>query len=161
MEESDNNNGKMNKIEKILKDSFHPTSDELGNYILFKNGIDDDKSIMKLVPQIDLHLRKCDKCNSLFLELNNEYSDLDNFLKEHQPRVVGKKSDSAKTTIKPTVKYFKFSGIALAITCLLLISVFSVSQLVTPSPFKFAHIGNISGLYETRGRVTYQDWKGF
>lgn len=154
MEEMDKSNGKLSKFEKIIKDSFHPTVEELGSYILFKNGIEDDKSILKLIPQIDQHLRKCSKCNSLFLELNNEYVDLDNFLLERKPLAVDTKSQPAQKLLKPSAKYFKFSGVALAIICLLIFGMFSVSHLVTPASIKYAQIGNIADLYETRGRVS-------
>jgi hypothetical protein len=155
MQELDNNDDMLNKIERILKDSYHPDIEDLGNYTLYKNGIEpENKSIIKVVPKIELHLRKCIECNKLFLELNNEYSELDSFLLEKLPSGINKISGTKKVQIKPPVKYFKSSGIALAFTCLLLFGLFSVSQLVTPRSVKYANIGSISGHYETRGRVT-------
>src|ERR1035437_2871566 len=106
MEEYNNSDDQLNKIEKIIKDSYHPTTDELGNYILFKNGIDlKDKSILRLIPKIELHLRRCAECNRLFLELNNEYSKLDAFLNDHEPLRIEKKSEQIKMPVKDHIKY--------------------------------------------------------
>ena len=35
MEHLDNSDDKLNRIEKIIKESYHPTTDELENYILY------------------------------------------------------------------------------------------------------------------------------
>src|ERR1035437_580689 len=158
MEEFDNTDDKLNKIEKIIKDSYHPTSDELGYYILYKNGVDpENNSILKIAPKIELHIRKCAQCNSLFLELNNEYSDLDNFLKDQETLRIEKKYEQVKIPVKAPVKYFSFksAGLVLAFTFVLYLGVFSVSKLVTPASLKYADLENVSGLYETRGRVTH------
>ena len=155
MNELDNNDDMLNRIEKILKDSYHPDIEEIGNYILYKNGIEPENNlIIKMIPKIELHLRKCNECNKLFLELNNEYSELDSFLLEKMPSGIKKITGAEKVQIKPPVKYLKLSGIALALTCLLLFGLISVSQLVTPRSVKYANIGSISSHYETRGRVT-------
>jgi hypothetical protein len=156
MDELENNDDMLNKIENILKDSYHPDLEDLGNYILYKNGIEpENKSIIKIVPKIELHLRKCNECNRLFLELNNEYSELDSFLLEKLPSETKKIPESEKVQIIQPVNYFKFSGIVLALACLLIFSIFSVSQILTPASAKYANLKNISGLYETRGRVSY------
>jgi len=161
MEDVNNSDDKLKKIEKIIRDSYHPTYDELGLYILYKNGIDpENNSVVRMAPKIELHIRKCNKCNSLFLELNNEYSDLDNFLSDQEPLRIHRKSEQLKIPgmplIKTQLKYFnfKFSGIILVLACVLYFGVFSVSGLLTPASMKYAHIENISDLYETRGRVT-------
>jgi len=155
MQDLDYNDDMMNRIEKILKDSYHPGIEEIGNYILYKNGIEpENKTIIKLIPKIELHLRKCNECNKLFLELNNEYSDLVSFLLDKMPSGIKKITETDKIQIKPPAKYFKLSGIALAVTCLLIFGLFSVSQLITPQSVKYANLGSISGHYETRGRVT-------
>ena len=162
MEEFNNSDDKLNKIEKIIRDSYHPTSDELGYYILYKNGIDpENNSFLKIVPKIELHLRRCSECNSLFLELNNEYSDIDNFLKDQEPLKSDNISEQLKIPpkqmVKTPVKYFKFSGIILALACVLYFGAFSVSKLLTPASLKYAYLENASGLYETRGLVTSDD----
>ena len=155
MEEFDNMSGKLNEIERIIKDSYHPTIDELGNYILYKNGIEpDDKSILRLVPKIELHLRKCSECNKLFLELNNEYSELDTFLNNQDSLRKEKIPVPAYTIIKSPLKYFKYSGIAIAVAFILYLGGFSASRMLTPVSIKFAALENTSDLYETRGRVT-------
>jgi hypothetical protein len=155
MQDLDNSDDMLNWIEKILKDSYHPDIEEIGNYVLYKNGIEPENNlIIKLIPKIELHLRKCNDCNKLFLELNNEYSELDTFLLEKMPSGTKNIASTEKVLIKSPVKYFKLSGIALAVACLLFFGLFSVSQLVTPLSVKYANIGSISGHYETRGRVT-------
>jgi hypothetical protein len=154
MEEFNNSDEKLNKIEKIIRDSYHPTSEELGNYILYKNGIgSEDKSILRLVPKIDLHLRRCSDCNNLFLELNNEYSELDTFLQNQEPLRIEKKSEQINIPVKTPSKYFSFksAGLVIAFTFILYIGVFSVSKLVTPLSFKYAALEDVSDLYETRG----------
>src|ERR1035437_7841125 len=146
MEEYNNSDDKLNKIEKIIKDSYHPTSDELGNYILYKNGIDpEDKSILRLVPKIELHLRRCSECKSLFLELNNEYSELDTFLQAQEPLRIEKKSEQLIIPVKTPAKYFSFKSAALflAFTIVLYLGAFSVSKVLTPTSLKYAHLENI------------------
>jgi hypothetical protein len=52
------------------------------------------------------------------------------------------------------VKYFKYSGIGIAVACILYLGGLSASKLFTPVSVKFAAVENTSDLYETRGRVT-------
>jgi hypothetical protein len=153
MDELDYNDDDLSRIEKIIRDSYHPTNDELGNYILYQNGIDplEDKSIIKLAPKIELHLRKCSACNKLFLELNREYAELDSFLTNESANV--------KITSEPAVAQrsqfnLKKYSITLITICLLYLASFTVSDLVTPKYYKYAALDNRSDLYETRGRVS-------
>ena len=158
MEEFKYSDDKLNKIEKIIKDSYHPGIDDLGYYILYKNGIEPaNKLLLKLIPRIELHLRNCSECSRIYLELNNEYSELDNFLKDQETLRIEKKSEQAKTPVITPVKYFSFksAGLVLAFACVLYLGMFSASSLFTPTTLKYAHLENTSDLYETRGRVTY------
>ena len=158
MQELDNNDDMLNRIEKILKDSYHPDIEEIGNYILYKNGIEpENKLIIKMIPKIELHLRKCNECNKLFLELNNEYSELDTFLNDHEPLSIENKSEHIKIPANAHIKYFSFKSVSivLAFTFVLYLGTFSVSKMVTPPSLKYTDLENISDLYETRGRVTY------
>jgi hypothetical protein len=160
MEQIDDNDYKFNKIEKIIKDSYHPTSDELGNYILYINGIDpENKSFLRIFPKIELHLRRCSECNRLFLELNNEYSELDTFLNNHEPLRIEKKSEQIKMPVRAHIKYFNFKSVGLVLACtfLLYLGAFSVSKLLTPSSYKYTHLENVSGINETRGMSTSDD----
>lgn len=150
----ENNDDKMDKIIKLLKDSFHPTSEELGNFILYKNGVDlEEKSILKLTPKIEAHLRKCADCNTLFLELNDEYANLDNFLNLQETD----KTVKIHETVVASRKYFnyRYSGVALLFVCLLYLGAFSISKIITPASLNFASLENRSDIYETRGRATY------
>lgn len=153
MENLDYNDDDLNRIEKIVRDSYHPTVEELGKYILYINGIhpQEDKSIIKLAPKIELHLRKCSACNQLFMELNNEYADLDNFL--------AKESAGIAKPSEPIIAHkspfnLKNYSIALITICLLYLASFTASVLLTPKYYKFASIDNRTDLYETRGRVS-------
>jgi tetratricopeptide (TPR) repeat protein len=155
MEELDNNNDdKLNKIIRVIKDSYHPTIDELGNYILFKSGIEpENKSILKLAPKIELHIRKCSECNKVFLELNSEYAGLDNFLKIEESN----KEVKIPETVIVSRKFinFRYTGIALLFACILYLGAFSISRYTTPTSLKYASLENRSDLYETRGRTTH------
>ncbi len=154
MNEMNNDDGKMDKIYKIIKDSYHPTSEELGNYILYKNGIDpDDESFLSLAPKIEDHLKKCSNCNNLFLELNDEYSALDDFLKQD-------KTENTATVlnfVKPQgiLSKLRYPGISLFLVLIIYLGALSLSKLVTPASIIYASLENRSDIYESRGRSTY------
>jgi hypothetical protein len=153
MEELDYNDDDLKRIDKIIRDSFHPTNEELGNYILYKNCIDplEDKSIIKLAPKIELHLRKCSACNQLFLDLNNEYADLDNFMSKE---IVGFKITPEPVIAHRTPFNLKKYSIALITICFLYLASFTASEFLTPKYYKYTVLDNRSNLYEIRGRVS-------
>jgi tetratricopeptide (TPR) repeat protein len=154
MENFDYNDDKIKKIINIIKDSYHPSGEELGNYILYKNGIDpEDQSFIRLVPKIEHHLRKCSSCSKLFLELNDEYASLDKFLIEEKSQRIVKTPDPVLAL--PKFYFFRYSGVTLIAVFLIALVTFSVSRIFTPLSYKYADLENQTDLYQTRGRITY------
>jgi hypothetical protein len=154
MDNFDYKDDKLDKIARIINDSYHPTHDDLGNYILFKNGVDPEaNSFLRLIPKIEQHLRKCSECSRLYLELNNEYASLDNYLNEEESLRISKIPEPVVVQHKSFTA--KYSVIALVIVFLVGLASFAISGILTPLPLKYADLKNQSGLYETRGRVTY------
>jgi len=155
MNEMNNGDDEMNNIIKIIKDSYHPTSEELGNLILYQNGIElEEKSFLKLTPKIEDHLRKCSECKTLFLELNAEYEVLNNFLKQEAPE---KEVVNVPLTIFQPRKYFRsrYPVITLLLVVIIYLGAVSIYKIITPSYLNYASIENRSDIYETRGRATY------
>jgi hypothetical protein len=88
-----------NLIEKSVKKNFHISTEDIGDYILIKNNQEPvNKNIFKVMPLIEEHFRKCPKCNDEFKLLNNEYTDIDNFLLE-KPRT--------EAFIEPKPRFYK------------------------------------------------------
>jgi TolA-binding protein len=138
------------KIENTVKNSSHIDEEDLAEYILFMNQTGEGKDLRgSLIPKIEEHLRKCSRCMDEFRRLNEEYSEVDNFLlseRINEPAAVNKnKSQSSR------LKYLISSSAAAAALYLLLLL---ISNLSSPSYYKFAGLKNESEFYITRGRVT-------
>ncbi len=145
------------KIEKAVKSSSHLSVDELGEYILFKNGTEgDDKSIIKQAPKIEAHLRECKKCTEEFKLLNGEYSETENFLSNEFAK---KSPEENKTQQVPAAitrrLYTSRYGFATTIILgFLILSAIVVSNLTSPSFYKLAKVSNGSEFSNSRGRAT-------
>jgi tetratricopeptide (TPR) repeat protein len=140
------------KIERIVKSSSHIDAEELGEYILFKNEIGEWKNLRcaaAAIPKIEEHLKTCPDCLNEFKKLNEEYSEVDNFL------LSGRIEDSFYRKVFSRVllkSRYIFSSFAAAAVIYLILVI--ISDITTPSYYNYAELKDQSEFYITRGRVT-------
>lgn len=139
------------KLGSLLK-SKHISLDELRDYILYKNNIDSENiAIISRIPEIELHLKNCEKCTDDFKALNEEYSELD--------LLVADRFSDSKETKKLHIQRSSNRTSFYAFASLILIGFFYVSLLLvsnisTPDSYQFASVSDKSEYYVTRGRAT-------
>ncbi len=142
------------KLGSLLK-SKHISLDELRDYILYKNNIDpENKYIIGRIPEIELHLKNCEKCTNEFKVLNEEYSGLDLFVADKfsaSNEIKKVPSSYVLPLIKRTPLYAFVSVIVIGFVYL---SLFLVSNITTPDSYQLASVSDKSEYYVTRGRAT-------
>ncbi len=145
------------KIEIAVKASSHLSLDEIGEYVLYKNGVESEGTgIIKRVPQIEAHLRTCKKCVEEFKLLNNEYFDTDNFLSTEFAQDPHEENKTQRIQSPVSHKtYTSRYGFAISIVIgFLILSLAVVSNLTLPPYYKIAKLSNGSEFSISRGRAT-------
>lgn len=147
------------KIQNVVTSSSHFTEEEIGEYILSKEtgsgfeGITDDK-----VTRIGEHLKNCSHCNTVYINLAEEYSGIGNFINRG---FAG--SDDKTNKIRPAffsnrvLNYSVTSAISLVAIYLIMLT---TSMMITPKTVSLAKIDDSSINYVTRGRATEEFQKG-
>jgi hypothetical protein len=165
-----NNNPELKKYKAIynllgdMKNNFHLTSDLISEYVLYKNNLPlEDNSLIKLIPQIEIHISTCSKCREEFELFNEEYNDIDIYIgKEFEKKE--KTSELKNSAAKPirilnlfTTKYL-FA--AAAIIAFFTFSLFSISELTSTSYKDLSELSNLSDYSTTRGRISSDFFNG-
>lgn len=144
-----------------LKDSVnypdHISYEIISEYILFKNGSKIEEPAFSVkIPQIENHLKECNACSKMYLELNEEYIAVDKFIS-------GRFNKSTQTTVDKNIfKYplkkrsypTMYIFASLLVIGFLFFSLNLISGFVTTQTTKLAAIGNNSEFYISRGRAT-------
>ena len=146
---------KFKRIEDLVKASSHISLDDFSEYILFKNNNSTSVFSGSKVNLIENHLSKCDKCSKAFSELSKEYKDISGFVSKSLPQ--SKPSTSTLNVFKINTGMFnvlKYPVTTVAIILILYFSLLIISDLTTPSYYKYASINNSSLNYVTRGRAS-------
>jgi TolA-binding protein len=142
------------KLGSLLK-SKHITLDELRDYILYKNNIDsENKDVISRIPEIELHLKNCEKCTDDFKALNEEYSELDLFVADRfsdSKEIKKVHSSYIQSRNKRTPLYAFASLIVIGFVYIFLLL---VSNITTPDNYQLASVSDKSEFYVTRGRAT-------
>jgi len=143
------------KIGSMLK-SKHIPLDLLRDYILYKNNIEpENKDIIGKIPEIELHLKNCEKCTDEFKSLNEEYSELDLFVLDKFSAQPLKEIEEApsfnQSRMRRTPVYAFASVIMIGFVYL---SLHLVSNITTPDSYQLASVSDKSEYYVTRGRAT-------
>jgi len=141
-----------------LKDSLnrneHIDEELMGEYVLYKNNISSERIIILLAKRVEDHIRKCNSCENLFKEINEEYTQVDSFVtKSITPDV--KLEIQAKRNGSFTFKSFnavKYSFASLASVVVLYLGLFALSSLTT-SDYKKSFMDD-KDFYTTRGRTS-------
>ncbi len=146
------------QLGKIINHSSHLNEDVLVQYTLYKNGLQlDDQSIIERIPFIEQHLRECQKCSELFKELNQEYSDVDNFISETFAEVKDEASDSKNLSQQIPVSRYKTPRYAFASILaagFIYLALYIISSFATPEYYADAAIRQDSQFSISRGRAT-------
>jgi len=144
------------KFGSILK-SKHISLEDLGDYVLYKNNIElENKDIISRLPEIELHLKNCEKCTEEFKTLNEEYSELDLFVvdkfsSEPSKKIKEVSSSYIKSRINRTPLYAFASLILVGFVYL---SLLLISSTTTSENYQLASVSDKSEYYVTRGRAT-------
>jgi len=148
----------FNKIKSGFKSLRHPVLEEISDYVLYKNNMGPEYSdTLSKIPSIENHIKKCNPCNKLFLELNQELHDIDIFVTSEFSGKVIKKEDVSFFNRNFNKRYYGVTSFAI-IFFVLFISL--ISSLTTPRAFKVADLGDSPELYITRGRLTNEFQEG-
>lgn len=139
----------------VLLKSGHISFEDLRDYILYMNNADPvNREITSRIPEIELHLKSCEKCTDEFKVLNEEYSEVDLF-------VASKFSESVKDTkeipqpfIKPRYRTPLYAFTSLILVGFIYLSLFLISDMITPESYQLASVSDKSEYYVTRGRAT-------
>jgi tetratricopeptide (TPR) repeat protein len=145
-------------LENSIPIQGHPSVETLGEYSLYKNkNTEINNSIIKIIPEIEKHLRECKTCTNVLLQLNEEYSSIDNFLNNRikkENKVSEEKSKIRHFIINPRFTYARISFASILIIGIVYSILFFISSLsITPSE-KLGTLDNKTDYYISRGRVS-------
>jgi len=140
------------KLNLTLKQK-HISFDDLGNYILFKNNIEpENKDIIKLIPEIENHLKSCEKCLNEFKTLNEEYSEMELLVSnELSGGTLPIKEKIFLTKNQPERSFPVYAFASIILVGIIYITLFFVTS---PANYELASISDKTEYYITRGRAT-------
>ncbi len=145
------------ELSGIVSHSAHLNEEELGEYILYQNGLKTDNiSTISRAPFIEAHLRKCTVCSDIYKELNSEYSDIDSYISEtikHDKILSGTQYVNPKNANT----HFRASRYAFASVLfigLVYLVLYIFSSLSTPAYLEAAGLNNVTEFSVNRGRAT-------
>lgn len=144
------------KISNAVRYNSHLSTEEISEYILFKNGLPNDgNGITILAPKLEEHLRICKICEDEFKELNNEFAESQIFFNTALTKYTN--SDLSKLSLpgvfrRPyNLKITFVTTIAILLFCL---SAVIISNITKPHYYDLAQLSNKSEFSITRGRAT-------
>jgi tetratricopeptide (TPR) repeat protein len=141
-------------LKNSLKRNEHIDEELMAEYVMYKNNISSDRSIVLLANKVEDHIRKCIQCERLFKELNAEYCKVDSFVSQ---TVVNKVKEEKPEVAKGFFFFNNFSTTqyafaSLAAVVVLYLGLFAISSFTTPSYKKSFLDGD--DFYTTRGRTS-------
>jgi len=141
------------RLADFLK-SDHISLDELRDYILHSNNLEpENKKVIEKIPEIEYHLKNCDKCTEEFKVLNQEFTDVDLFVAESFKTQEERETPPAyiQRSSNRTAVY-AFASVA-AIAVLYIVLLF-ISNITAPEYYDLASLDESVENYVTRGRAT-------
>ncbi len=145
-----------NGLKNLLSKNSHIDESILGEYVLYKNNMIDDKSTMLILEaKIENHLRKCSKCSDVFRTLNSEFSDVDSFIGK---TVVMSGSAFQNSYLKPAIER-RFTAVkaaftAIAVLAFIYIGMYAASSVLVPDYKRYSVSEAEREFYNTRGRTS-------
>jgi len=142
------------QLKTSLKRNEHIGEELMGEYVLYKNNLPSEKVIVLLSKMVEDHIRKCEKCENLFKELNIEYAEVDSFVSQSvsQPVITNKQGDKKGFFLFNNFSAAKYAFASLAAVVVLYLGLFAVSSFTTPDYKKSFLDGE--DFYTTRGRTS-------
>lgn len=141
-------------LKSALKRNEHIDEELMAEYVMFKNGLSSERLIILLANKVEDHIRKCEKCERLFTELNAEYCDVDNYINQTLTEQVGqnKSAQSKEFFLFNSLSKAKYAFTSLAAVAVLYLGLLTVSSITTPDYKKSFLDGE--DFYATRGRTS-------
>ncbi len=146
-----------NKLNDISS-RFHLNNALLSKYVLYLNNIPvEDTNFKILIPQIEKHISTCSDCQKEFENLNEEYSDVDDYLSD---QIKSEKHVTSKPAGKKSLfgmfnsVYVNYSFASLIVVIILYFSLFTISELATPSYKKLKDLNELNDFSSNRGRIS-------
>lgn len=141
------------KLGRTFFVSKHLTVDELGDYILIKNGLEPQSTDnFAKISLFDEHLRRCDKCREEMKFYNKEFSDVENFVGAQFDASKESRVDSERKIFNfPQINYSRFAMFITAVF-ILFISIIIASKLSESEYYDVAVVKDLSDMYSSRGR---------
>lgn len=142
------------QLKTTLKRNEHIDEELMGEYVLYKNNLSSERLIILLSKMVEDHIRKCEKCENLFKELNIEYAEVDTFVSQSvsQKVVTNKPGDKKGFFLFNNFSAAKYVFASLAAVVVLYLGLFAVSSFTTPD-YKKSFIDD-GDFYTTRGRTS-------
>lgn len=146
----------FNSLKGVFGKNSHLDETLLGEYILFKNNmLEEKRSMLLLERKIEDHLRNCERCINIVKDLNIEYEEVDSFLSK---TIIKTSSDRVLQTETSGI-FRKISAVKYAFASIAAIAVFYIGMLATSSVFvpdykKHAVSEDERDFYNTRGRTS-------
>ncbi len=143
------------KVNTLLNSSSHLSTDEIGDYILYKNNLaPEDKNIIKIITKIEDHLRNCIKCSEEFQNLNEEFCGIENFVASE----LNKENDEQKIHVhipaKRKINIYRYAVLSIIVLGIMYVVMFTISKITSPRYYDLASIESKPDFYTTRGRAT-------
>jgi tetratricopeptide (TPR) repeat protein len=145
------------KLDSAFLTSKHLTIDELGDYVLIKNGLEPEKKEhLKNIPHFDEHIRRCPKCAGEMKFYNKEYSEVENFVRTQSEASDGEqtKVTGSKIISFPKFNVGRYAIIGLSAMAIVFFSLMVISTLSTSKYYKLASVDYSSEMSNSRGRTT-------
>jgi tetratricopeptide (TPR) repeat protein len=143
------------KLQNIVHASSHLNEEEIGEYILSKkNNQGKNRLSPQKIKHIEEHIKNCKECSKLFLELDEEFSEVTGFVE---------KSFGTHDKIQPIFfrrKIFGYSVISVLSIAAVYLIMMTTSLLVTPKTTILARVEKNEVNYVTRGRASDEFQKG-
>ena len=140
----------------VVNHSSHLTEEEISEYILYKNSLAEDTALIHRIPFIENHLRKCSVCSEIFKDLNNEFTEIDNYLAEKSTIETQPQAEiyPLRGSLQKKYKAPRYAFTSVIILGLVYIVLYFTSALTTPSYYKNAELVNEYETSISRGRAT-------
>jgi tetratricopeptide (TPR) repeat protein len=143
------------KLKAALNKNGHIDEELMGEYVLYKNQLSSNNIVISLSSKIEDHLRKCESCETVFKELNSEFTSVDEFVTK---TIVDQPKQQINTVAQKVIVQKRFSTLRLASLSIVslfvvYIGLFAVSNFTTPDYKNIKFIEERES-YTTRGRTT-------
>jgi tetratricopeptide (TPR) repeat protein len=152
-----------NSLKTNIPNASHLNTEEIGDFILYKNDeLPDDAIIPLLTDKIKSHLENCPICSEEYQILKKEYDEV-GVLLEKTIKKEEKQYDPKSFSLESTIKKFsalKYAFATVAALAVIYFGLFVTSSIITPDYSESIFNVNDNSFYITRGRTSVTFQKG-